>query len=166
VHALRPTLLVLALLLSAFPAATRAQSGTAPAPGPTGIVVSGTLGGGVEVGSSDSTGQAELEVTAGWDLGSWRPELGLLLGLAPGSYAGIRPGARIPLPDSPFYARAALDWAHQGGDWHLRWLFVGAGAELRLTSVLGLVAEADAGVPLTSERGIGLLARAGFTFRF
>ena len=152
----------LALALVPALAAAAPRDTTAPA----GLTVTGALGGGVELGRSDATGLGELELGLGWELGDVRPELALLLGLAPGTYAGIRPGVHVALPGAPLYGRAALDWGHQGGDWGLRWLLAGAGAELRLTSVLGLFAEADAGIPLTGDRGIALLGRAGFAFRF
>jgi hypothetical protein len=151
------------LLLSAF--AFDVAAAPAPAPAPSNLVLTGALGGGVEVGRSASTGLGELELGLGLDLGDVRPELALLVGLAPGTYAGVRPGAHVALAGTPFYGRAALDWAHQGGEWGLRWLVAGAGAELRLTSVLGVFVEADLGVPLTSDRGIALLGRTGFAFR-
>jgi hypothetical protein len=154
------------VLLSAAPVASSAAT-AAPRrdAGPTGVTFLSSLGGGTEVGRSESTGLAELELGLGYDVGQVRPEVALLLGLAPGTYAGIRPGVHLPLAGTPFYARAALDWAHQGGDWGLRWLVAGGGAELRLTSVLGIFAAGDVGLPLTSDRGVALLARAGFAFR-
>jgi hypothetical protein len=147
--------LPLALLLLAAPAVPRAE-----------IVVAPSLGGGVEAGSSDSTGLAEIELALGWEAGAVRPELALVAGLAPGSYSAVRPGLRAVVLDGPIYARGALDWSHSTGDWRFRWLLLGAGAELRLTSVLGGFVEADAGVPFGSDHGLGLLVRAGVVFRF
>lgn len=154
------------LLLSGVPAAAVAAAAPRRDVNPSGLVLTSALGGGVEVGQSESTGQGELELGLGLELGEVRPELALLLGLAPGSYLGVRPGVHLTLPGTPFYGRAALDWAHQGGEWGLRWLLAGAGAELRLTSVLGVFVEADLGLPLTGDRGVALLGRTGFAFRF
>jgi hypothetical protein len=151
--------LLLALALAATPAAAFAGESQQA------LVVTGALAGGAEITSGESDGLAEVEVGVGWELGEVRPELGLLFGLTPGTYAGVRPGVHVAIPGGPFYARGAFDWAHQGGDWHFRWLVAGAGAELRLTSVMSGFVEVDAGIPLTSSRGLGLLARAGFAFR-
>jgi hypothetical protein len=151
-------------LLAAGPAAAAEQGGGAsPA---TSLTFTGALGGGLEIGKNENTGLSELELGLGYDFGEIRPEVAVLVGLSPGEYAGIRPGIHVRLPDGPFYVRAALDWAHQGGDWHFRWLFGGVGLDLRLTSVLGVFVEGDAGVPLTEARGVALLARGGFAFRF
>jgi hypothetical protein len=159
VPTLRSAVACLSLLAAAPAAAADYPGGASP------LVLTGALAGGMEVGRNRNHGLSELEIGLGYDVGDLRPEVALLLGLSPGTYAGIRPGLHIRLPDGPFYARAALDWAHQGGDWHLRWLMGGVGLELRLTSVLGLFVEGDAGIPLTDDRGVGLLARGGFSFR-
>jgi hypothetical protein len=134
---------------------------------PGALVVAPSLGGGGEVGRGGSEGLGELELALGWEHREVRPELAVVFGLAPGSYLGLRPGVRVALRDTPLFLRGALDWAHTGsGSWPFRWLLLGAGAEARLTSVLGGFAEVDAGVPFGGDRGVGLLVRAGFAFRF
>jgi hypothetical protein len=152
--------LVLLAVLSLAPARARAAA-AAPASGWT---AAPSLAAGGDLGSS-SDAVSELEVRLGRELGAARPELGLVLGLSPGTYAALRPGAQVDLPGAPFYARGALDYAHAGGDWRWRWFLIGAGAELRLTSVLSGFVEVDAGIPLDRHFGLGLLARAGFAFR-
>jgi hypothetical protein len=150
-----PLLALLAVAALAAPAEARAE-----------LVVAPSLAGGVEAGRHDATGLGELELALGWELPVVRPELGLVVGLAPDTYAALRPGLRASLLGGPLYVRGALDWAHAGGDWRFRWLLAGAGVEARLTSVLGGFVEADAGFPLGDDDGVGLLVRAGLAFRF
>ncbi len=136
-----------------------------------GLAVFGGLGGGgAAAGSrSDATrgGLFEAELGAGLVLGSGlQPELALVLGIAPRSFLGLRPGLRWALEGMPFYLRGALDFAAPGGSWRLRWLRAGAGSEVRVTNQLGLFAEADLGVPIGSKAGVPFLLRAGATFRY
>jgi hypothetical protein len=147
-------------VLAAVPAAA------APLPPPSGVTFTAALGGGAEVGSHSSSALGELELGVGFETGIARPELALVLGLSPGTYAGVRPGVHVPLAGLPFYARGALDLSHAGGDWSVRWLLAGAGTELTFTSVLGAFAELDLGVPLARGAGVGFLGRAGFAIRF
>jgi hypothetical protein len=88
-----------------------------------------------------------------------------MLGVAPHTYAGLRLGLRYAVPETPFYARAALDASTESGTARWRWLLGGAGAEVRLTDVLGGFAEADLGIPLVSGAGVPVLVRAGVTLR-
>jgi len=134
---------------------------------PIGVVVGVDFGGGGSLGGSDASHDViEGELSAGYELwAGFRPEAALLLGFAPRTHAGVRLGLHYTLPDMPLYARAAVDAATVGGAWDWRWLFFGAGAELRLTDLLGGFAEADVGLPLGSL-GYGLLLRAGVTLRF
>jgi hypothetical protein len=140
--------------------------GAAPPPPATGLTIAPSLGGGVEIGTRDAEGLAEVEILAGWEAGHVRPEVGLVLQVAPGTSAALRPGVRYLFPDAPLQLRGALDWSHASGSWAFRWLVVGAAAELRFTSVLGAFAGADVGIPFTEDAGLGLLVRAGFAFRF
>ena len=156
----------LVALAASIAVAAAVPARAAPLPPPSGWTVTTALGGGAEVGSHSSTGIGELERGIGYELGIARPELGLVLGLSPGNYAGVRPGLHFALPGLPLYGRGALDVSHAGGDWRARWLLAGAGAELGFTSVLGAFAEVDLGVPLTQGDGVGLLGRAGFAVRF
>jgi hypothetical protein len=161
-------------LALALPASVRAQS-TEPA-APADLVVSGSLGGGVEAGlDAGRAGLLEAEAVVGWDLeGSaartgftWRPELGVALGLAPDFHVALRPGLRLSVPGTPLWLRVAADWANaRGRDPHWRWLLVGAAWEVRMTSVVGFTFEADTGVKLAGSAGLPLLVRAGATFRF
>jgi hypothetical protein len=136
---------------------------------PVGVVVSVDVGGGgVSGGGTQYTpsGLFEGEVGVGYELPvGLRPELGLVLGLAPHSHFALRPGVHYDLPDLPIYARGALDWStlHGSGSW--RWLLVGGGGVLRLTDVLGTFAEADLGFPLATAAGVGVLLRVGVTFQ-
>jgi hypothetical protein len=161
----RTTLAHAALLgvLVCLPVEARAAEPSRPA---TGLTIAPSLGGGTEIGTSDAEGVAEVEILAGWEAGLVRPELGLVLQVAPGTSAALRPGVRYLFPDAPFQLRGALDWSHASGSWAFRWLLVGGAAELRLTSVLGAFAGADLGIPFTADAGLGLLVRAGFAFRF
>jgi hypothetical protein len=163
----------LPFLLAAALSAPAAAAQELPAqPGaPLGVVVSVDVGGGGIVGGGTTytpSGLFEGEVGVGYELPvGLRPELGLVLGLAPRSHFAIRPGLHYDLPDLPFYARGALDWSTSrgggGGGW--RWLLLGGGGALRLTDVLGAFAEADLGLPLASAAGLGVLVRAGVAFR-
>lgn len=129
------------------------------------IATTVSLGGGAEVGST-SNGLGELELTVGYELGDVRPELGLLLGLAPDDYVALRPGVHVDLPTLPVYARAALDYGNERRGWKVRWILLGAGAETRLTSEMGVFAEADVGFPMASDFGLAMMVRAGFSLRF
>jgi hypothetical protein len=152
-----------------------------PAPGlaqdravlPAGASIRTDLGGGGTLGSGSSytpSGVFEGEIAGGYDV--WNgvtPQLALVLGMAPGSYAGLRLGVEVPLPAIlavPVYARAALDLSSSRGFMRARWLLAGAGVEMRLTDLVGAFAEVDLAVPLTTGAGLPLLARAGTTFRF
>jgi hypothetical protein len=156
----------LVALLGAVACLPGAALGAEPPPPATGLTIAPSLGGGAEVGTDDAEGVAEVEILAGWEAGHARPELGLVLQVAPGTSAALRPGVRYLFPDAPFQLRGALDWSHASGSWAFRWLLVGGAAEIRLTSVLGAFAGADLGIPFTADAGLGLLVRAGFAFRF
>lgn len=140
--------------------------------GPTGLTGAFSLGGGGELGLDADEGDAgvfELEAAVGYDLGAIgvRPELALVFGASPDSHVALRPGVRIALPRAPFHLRVSLDAANaRGEDFGWRWLLVGVAAELRLTGVLGLFAEADTGAMLSADAGVPLLLRAGASFRF
>jgi hypothetical protein len=74
---------------------------------------------------------------------------------------------RISLPGYPLQLRVALDGANaRDQDFGWRWLLVGAAAEVRFTSLLGLYVEVDTGAKLSSDAGLPLLVRAGASFRF
>jgi hypothetical protein len=139
---------------------------------PTGLTATVALGGGGELGLDEGEGDAgvlELEATVGWEFRPMgiRPELGAAIGVAPDAHVALRPGVRIALPGYPIQVRVALDAANaRDRDFDWRWLLVGAAAELRLTSLLGLYAEVDTGAKLSSDAGLPLLVRAGASFRF
>jgi hypothetical protein len=158
----------LAFLALALPALA---SGAEPArAGPLGVTAFGSLEGGGAVAGSDSDasrgGLFGAEVGAGYELPQgFRPELALALNLSPRSSLSVRPGLRYFLEGYPFFARAALDFASPRSSWRMRWVLAGAGAELRLTDVLGAFAEADLGIPLASKAGLGFLFRGGVSFR-
>jgi hypothetical protein len=161
---------LLAALAAALPLAAPAQEG-GPAPSPSGLTLTASLGGGGELGlESGEAGVFELEAAVGWELpgGAVRPELAAALGLAPDSHVALRPGVRVALPGLPIHCRLALDAATSRGasGLDLRWLLVGVGAEIRWTSLLGMYGEVDTGAPLSSRAGLPLLVRAGATFRF
>jgi len=162
--------LALAAVL-AVPMAGLAQEG-ASAEAPTGLTASISLGGGGELGLESGSGKAgvfELEALVGWEITSLgiRPELAAALGLAPDNHVALRPGLRLALPGYPIQLRVALDAANaRDRDFGWRWLLVGAAAELRFTNLLGLYAEVDTGVKLSSAAGLPLLFRAGASFRF
>lgn len=149
--------------------ASSAEESAPPAPAsraPIGLTLTADLGGGGTVGG-DSTGLFEGEVTAGYELPyGFRPELSLVLGMSPGTYAGLRPGLHYALADLPIYLRAALDWAYPHGEGKLRWLLLGAGAEFRFTGLFGIFGEADTGIPLTDGAGVPIELRGGVSLRF
>jgi hypothetical protein len=130
------------------------------------------VGGGGELGLDEAEGDAgvlELEATIGWELGSSgvRPELGAAFAVAPDAHVALRPGVRLALPGYPIHVRLALDAANaRDRDFDWRWLLIGAAAELRLTSLVGLYGEVDTGVKLSKDAGLPLLVRAGASFRF
>ena len=155
----------LALVALALPAA-----GQSPGPGREGPSAFADLGGGGAVsgsrGDATSGGVFEAEVGAGYDLGQGlRPELGLLVGLAPTGYLGLRPGLRYTLDRLPFSFRGALDFAAPHGSWRMRFLLAGAATEVRFTDLLGVFAEADLGIPVASKAGLAFLVRAGVSVR-
>jgi hypothetical protein len=158
----------------ALPLAGSAQEGAPagpPAGAPTGLVATASFAGGGELGLEDGeeAGVLELEAAVGWELpGSGvRPELAAALGLAPDGHFALRPGVRFALPGFPIQLRVALDAASaRDRDFGWRWLLVGAAAELRVTSLLGLYGEVDTGAKLTSDAGLPLLVRLGASLRF
>lgn len=156
--------LALAALLAAASLTASAQEH------PTGLAGTFSLAGGGELGLDEGkAGVLELEATVGWELqdSGVRPELGLALGVAPDTHVALRPGLRWSLPTVPIQLRVALDAANaRDRSLRWRWLLVGAAAELRFTSVLGLYAEVDTGAPLNSDAGLPLLVRGGASFRF
>ena len=158
---------ILSALLAVLPAAARAEEAPAPPAGtaaPIGLTLTGSLAGGGAIGES---GLFEAEVVAGYELGGgFRPELGLLLNFAPGTFVGLRPGLHYTLSDLPFYVRGALDWAYPSGHGQVRWLLLGGGVELRLTGLYGLFGEVDTGIPLSSGAGVPIELRAGVSLRF
>ncbi len=130
-----------------------------------GFTVSVDLGGGGDL--SGPTGVFETEIAGGYAVGKgWALELGLVLGMAPGNYFGLRPGVHWGIPETPFYARLAFDVAGPSGSLDWRWLLLGAGVELRFTDVVGGFLEADTGIPLSGGFGVPLLARGGVFFSF
>lgn len=168
-HRLSLLLLVLVALLPAA-ALAQAPAATAGAAGaPTGLVAAASLAAGGELGlDSGKAGVVELEAILGWELASAvRPELGLVFGIAPDGNFALRPGVRWTLPGAPIQLRAAIDVSNaRDTDLRWRWLLLGAAAEVRFTSLLGVYGEVDTGVPLGSESGLPLLVRAGASFRF
>ncbi len=161
---------VLVLLLPGVAAAQQpVLSGAAESP--TGIVVTGSLGGGAELGlpasASGKAGVLEAEATAGYEFQpiALRAELGAALGLAPATHFALRPGVRWTLPEMPLQLRAALDWSTARNESRWRWLLVGAAWEIRFTSLFGLYGEVDTGAPIGREAGLPFLLRAGASFR-
>lgn len=163
---------VLAALAVAAP--TRASAQERQQQQPTGLTATLSYAIGGELGLSEDedkggAGVSEIEATLGWEIESLnlRPEVGVVLGLNPDTHVALRPGVRWILPSLPLQIRFALD-ASDARDRSLqwRWLLVGVAAEVRLTSVLGLFAGVDSGVPLSSEAGLPLLMRGGASFRF
>lgn len=164
VQALAAALALLTAVLA--PAAARAQ----PGDGASGLVATFSFGGGGELGlDHGKAGLLELEGTVGYEIQGTgaRPELGLALGAAPDGHVALRPGVRYTLPDVGIQLRVALDAAtSRGGDLRWRWLLVGAGYEVRFTSLLGFYGEIDSGAKLSSNAGVPLLVRAGASLRF
>ncbi len=162
--------LVLTCLISlALASAADAQEGAAGG-APTGLTASVALGGGGELGrESGKAGVLEIEAAVGYEVGSSgiRPELAAAFGVAPDSHVALRPGVRWTLPGFPIQLRVALDASNaRGATFGWRWLLVGAAAELRLTSLLGVFGEVDTGAPIGSDAGLPLLLRCGASFRF
>jgi hypothetical protein len=152
---------LLALALALLPAAAAGEPGH--------LAVTGGLGAGGELGlEQGEAGVVELEATVGWELqpSRLRPELGLAVGFQPDGHVALRPGIRWTLAGLPVQLRVALDAASSRGDFRWRWVLIGAAAEIRLTGSFGLFAGLDSGIPLSSEAGVPLLARAGGSFRF
>lgn len=158
---MRPrALLLAAAALLAVPAGAAAEA----EPKPLGLAISADLGGG---GAISGDGVFEAEAVVGYHL-AWglSLELGLVLGLAPGTYFAVRPGLHYAIAETPFYARLAVDAGSPGGTMHWRWLLLGFGAELRFTRLFGGYAEFDGGVPLTEGAGVPMLLRLGFFLTF
>jgi hypothetical protein len=161
---------IVALILPGVAAAQQPVL-TGRAEAPSGFVVTGSLGGGAELGlpegASGKAGILEVEVTGGWEIPqiSLRPELGAVFGLAPSSHVALRPGIRWTLPDLPIQLRAALDWSTARGETRWRWLLLGAAYEIRFTNLFGLYAEVDTGPSIGTEAGLPFLVRAGASFR-
>jgi hypothetical protein len=152
---------------SLAPAPAFAQGRRSPS---IGLTVSADLG----LGGAAGTGTrytpstvAEAEVLVGVLLGKGlAPEMGIVAGMSPGTYLALRPGLHYALPAMPFYLRAALDVASPKGYLAARWLLLGGGGELRLTSQAGGFAELDTGLPLSTAAGVPFLVRAGMFFSF
>jgi hypothetical protein len=155
----------LSLAALALPASAQPIGG-----GPTGLSAFADLGGGGAAAGSrrdaSSGGIFEAEAGAGYEVGQGlRPELALVLGLAPTGYLGLRPGLRLALSGMPFSVRGALDFAAPHGSWRMRWVLGGGAAEIRITDLLGLYGGADLGIPVASKAGFAFLLRAGVSFR-
>jgi hypothetical protein len=156
----------------ALPAAAAAQpAGEEAAPvRPIGITLNASLGGGGSLGGGTEytpSGLFEVEVVGGYELpNGFRPELGITAGLAPLGHVALRPGLHYTLPDMPFYARAAFDFATTNGFLQWRWMLLGGGAEVRLTGLMGTFGEVLTGFPVQQGAGVPLAVRAGATFRF
>jgi hypothetical protein len=162
--------LKLALVAWLLPAAALSQGPTGATTAPSGLTTAVSLGAGGELGLDEGkAGVVELEAAVGWELESvgLRPELAAAMGVAPDTHVALRPGLRWTIPGFPVQLRLALD-ASNARDTGLRWrwLLVGAAAEVRFTSLLGLFGEVDTGAPLGSEGGLPLLVRAGASLRF
>jgi hypothetical protein len=159
-----------ALLLPGLAAAQQPVLG-GRAESPSGLVVTGSLGGGAELGlpasASGKPGVLEVEMSAGYEIEpiALRAELAGAFGLAPSSHVALRPGVRWTVPEVPLQLRAALDWSTARGETRWRWLLLGAAYEIRFTSLFGLYAEVDTGAPLGRESGLPFLVRAGASFR-
>jgi hypothetical protein len=165
----RTTVLALALLLLALPAPALPADPT-PSSKPIGLVVTADLGGGGQLGTGsayDPPGIFELEVAIAYDIAlGISPQLAMVLGMSPGASFAIRPGLAWFVPETPFYLRAAFDASTQVGYLAWRWMLLGGGVALRVTDVLGFMAEFDSGFPLSSGAGVPLLVRAGAVVRF
>jgi hypothetical protein len=168
----RPIALLLASL-ALVPAIGRAQPASrsmAASTADTGFIVTVDAGVGGSIGTGSQytrSGILEAEIGAGYELPyGLRPELALVLGAAPRGHVGLRPGIHVIVLDTPFYVRAAVDWSTARAEERWRWILLGGGGELRFTGFLGGFAELDLGIPLAHDVGAGVLARAGFSFRF
>lgn len=154
---------------SLAPATARAQ-GRRPATAPIGLTLSADIGAGGAAGTGTRytpSGVLEGELLIGYLLGKGlAPELGIVLGMSPGSYLALRPGLHYALPGMPFYVRAALDFSTVRGILQARWLLLGGGGELRLTSQTGGFAELCTGIPLSAGAGVPFLVRAGMFLSF
>ena len=114
---------------TAAPGVARAQGRRAPA------AVGLTLAADIGLGGAAGTGTRytpstvlEGEILVGYLVGKGlAPELGIVLGMSPGSYLALRPGLHYALPAMPFYARAALDLSTVRGYLQARWLLLGGG---------------------------------------
>lgn len=160
--------LAIAIALSALALPAAGQSGGA---GPLGVSAFADLGGGGAIGGNrlDATsgGIFEAELGAGVEVGmGFRPELAIVVGLAPTGFLGLRPGVRYVLERLPFSFRGAIDFAAPRGSWRTRFLLAGGAAEIRFTDVIGAFAEADLGIPVASKAGFAVLIRAGAAVRF
>ncbi len=159
----------MAALLALAPSLAAAQDRPAWGTGESGVVLTLDLGGGTALGAGTHytpSGRLETELAAGYELPyAIRPEVALVLGMAPNANVGVRPGLHVGLPDMPIYVRAAADWSTVSGTGRWNWLLGGAGGELRLTGMLGAFVEGDLGLPLRSNVGLGLLVRGGISVR-
>ena len=160
---------LLCVVLAVVPSLAAAQPRSGLGTGESGLVLTLDAGGGTAIGAGTQytpSGRGELELTGGIELPyGIRPEVALVLGFAPDGHVGFRPGVHVALPEMPLYVRAAADLSNVSGSGRWNWLLGGVGAELRLTGTLGAFAEADLGIPLRSDVGVGLLARAGISVR-
>jgi hypothetical protein len=158
--------LLSALALAAL--AALAPSRAAAVEAPSGLVFSGGIGGGAELGlAGEKAAVAEAEFIAGWEHepSGVRPELGVGLGLAPDGHLALRPGIRWLVPELPVQLRLAADWSTARDHKAWRWILVGAALELRWTSAFSLFVGADLGFPLNADAGLPLLIRGGASFR-
>ncbi len=155
--------------VSLAPGAASAQ-GRRSGPTPIGLTLSVDVGAGGAAGTGTRYTPStvlETELLVGYLLGKGlAPELGIVLGMSPGGYLALRPGLHYALPGMPFYARAALDFSTERGYLQARWLLLGGGGELRLTSQIGSFAELDTGIPLSTAAGVPFLVRVGMFFSF
>ncbi len=160
---------LLCVTLALAPSLARAQPRQGLGTGDSGFVLTLDAGGGTALGAGSHytpSGRGEIELTGGFELPyAIRPEVAFVVGLAPTGHVGLRPGVHVGLPEMPLYVRAALDWSNLSGSGRWNWLLGGAGAELRLTGALGAFGEADLGIPIRSDVGLGVLVRAGISVR-
>jgi hypothetical protein len=136
---------------------------------PSGLVFAASLGAGGETGMTQGkAGLLELEVAAGWEHQATRlrPELAVVLGVAPESSVAIRPGLRAGLAQVPVWLHAAIDFSTARDEGlHTRWLLFGAAWEIQFNTALAFDLGFDFGIPLASSSGVPLMLRAGGTFR-
>lgn len=160
---------LLCVTLALVPSLARAQARQGLGSGDSGLVLTLDAGGGTALGAGSHytpSGRGEFELTGGFELPyEIRPEVALVIGVAPNGHVGVRPGVHVGLPETPLYVRAALDWSDLSGSGRWNWLLGGLGGELRLTGALGAFAEADLGIPIRSDVGLGVLVRAGISVR-